>query len=192
MIRMWPCEGGFVKIFFFQYWIWFFFTKQYFFSYTNYLISGFQKDHVGRIQNEQLFRDQKLCFWRTMACWCDWFSYQLDLHLPQQKEAPKGRRVTRKNEPLSNGPSGRQGWGVGGKPLDTNQGRKGNSRAGVPPTVEKDGVQKYNWWGKALAETNQSKGGGSRNTDVMWGACLIRGNTEIWHHGNPIILHTHN
>lgn len=102
-----------------------------------------------------------------MVCWCDWFSYQLHLHLPQQKEAPKGRRVTRKNEPLSNGPSGRQGWGVGGKPLDTNQGRKGNSRAGVPPTVEKDGVQKYNWWGKALAETNQSKGGAEAETQ-MW------------------------
>lgn len=28
--------------------------------------------------------------------WCDWFSYQLDLHLPQQKEAPEGRRVTKR------------------------------------------------------------------------------------------------
>lgn len=42
-----------------------FFHKAILFSYINYLVSGFQ-NRVGRIENE-LFRAQKLCIWRTMA-----------------------------------------------------------------------------------------------------------------------------
>lgn len=189
---MWPCEGGFVKIFFFQDWIWFFFTKQYFFSYTNYLISGFQKDHVGRIENEQLFRDQKLCIWRTMVYWCDWFSYQLDLHLPQQKETWKGRREQERTSLFLTVLVGDRVEERAGS-LWT-QTRAGKAIPGLAShqllrkTVCRNTTDEEKDWQRQTRAT----GGGSRNTDVMWGACLIRGNTEIWHHGNPIILHTHN